>query len=76
MRGTVDAVYEKAVFRPMQRMDLSEGERVRLTVEREGVAAAEDILRLAARVYEGLSAQDVEEIQEMLRGSRLGQSGQ
>jgi predicted DNA-binding antitoxin AbrB/MazE fold protein len=67
MRDTVDAVFRDGVFQPLQRPDLPEGERVRLTVETVGKASPSDILRLAKRVYEGLSAKDIEEIEEMAR---------
>ena len=67
MKGTVEAVFQDGVFRPVQRPDLPEGERVRLTVESVGEANPRDVLRLATRVYEGLSAKDVDEIEEMSR---------
>jgi predicted DNA-binding antitoxin AbrB/MazE fold protein len=67
VKGTVDAVFKDGVFQPVQRPDLPEGERVRLTVETVGKASPNDILVLATRVYEGLSAKDIEEIEEMAR---------
>ena len=53
--------------KPDRRPHLSEGERVRITVERVEQARPEDILQLAARVYEGLSTEDIDEIDEMAR---------
>jgi len=67
VKGTVEAVFQDGVFRPIRRPNLPEGERVRLTVESVGEAAADDILRLAARVYEGLSPRDIDDIEEMAR---------
>ena len=67
MKGTVEAVFQDGVFRPIRRPNLPEGERVRLTVESVGEAAADDILRLAARVYEGLSPRDIDDLEEMAR---------
>ena len=67
MKGIVEAVFEDGVFRPVRRPNLPEGERVRLTVESVGEASTDDILELAARVYEGLSPRDIDEIEEMAR---------
>ncbi len=33
--NTVEAIYEKGVFRPIEKIDLDEGERVKITVEIE-----------------------------------------
>ena len=71
MKSTVDAVYQDGVFRPVSSPELPEGERVRLTVERVAPAKPEDILKLATRVYEGLSPQDIDEIEDMARHRQL-----
>ena len=71
VKATVDAVFQDGVFRPERRPDLSEGERVRITVESVGQAKPDDILRLAAHVYEGLSPKDIDEIEEMARHRTL-----
>ena len=55
----------------MSSPELAEGERVRLTVERVAQAQPDDILKLAKRVYEGLSQQDIDEIEEMARHRAL-----
>jgi len=31
--NTVEAIYEKGVFRPVEKVELAEGERVKITVE-------------------------------------------
>lgn len=67
MKSTVDAVFRDGVFQPVQRPDLPEGERVRLTLETVGTASPSDMLGLATRVYVRLSAKDIEEIEEMAR---------
>jgi predicted DNA-binding antitoxin AbrB/MazE fold protein len=46
MPKIIEAVYENGVFKPLERVDLKEGEKVRLRVE-------EDILHLAER-YAGI----------------------
>jgi predicted DNA-binding antitoxin AbrB/MazE fold protein len=63
----MEAVFGDGVFRPVQRPNLQEGERVRLAVESVGEALVDDILGLAVSVYEGLSARDIDEIEEMAR---------
>jgi predicted DNA-binding antitoxin AbrB/MazE fold protein len=67
VKATVDAVFQDGVFKPERRPDLPEGERVRITVEKVGLALPDDILHLAASVYEGLSIKDIDEIEEMAR---------
>jgi predicted DNA-binding antitoxin AbrB/MazE fold protein len=67
----MDAVYQDGVFRPVSSPELPEGERVRLTVERVAQSTPDDILRLASQVYEGLSQQDIDEVEDMARHRAL-----
>ena len=67
MKGTVEAVYQDGVFRPVRQPDLQEGDRVRLTVESVEQGRPVDALELATHVYEGLSQKDIAEIEEMAR---------
>ncbi len=67
MKSSVDAVYQDGVFRPVSSPELPDGERVRLTVERMAAAEPDDVLKLARRVYEGLSPQDIDEIEDIAR---------
>ncbi len=71
MKASVEAVYQDGVFRPVSRPELPDGERVRLTVERMTLTKSDDILKLASRVYEGLSQQDIDEIEDMARHRAL-----
>lgn len=71
VKATVDAVYQDGVFKPERRPDLPEGERVRITVETVRQALPDDILQLAACVYEGLSPKDIDEIEEIARHRTL-----
>lgn len=71
MKATVDAVFQDGVFKPERKPDISEGERVRITVETVGQAKPDDILHLAACVYEGLSTKEIDEIEEMSRRRAL-----
>lgn len=62
MSQVLDAIFEKGVFKPLQAPNLSEGQHVRLVVE--GPTQAPDgILQLAARVYEGLSAEEIQKVE-------------
>ena len=61
MAKEVDAVYEKGVLKPLERLDLREGERVKLIVKRErGVITSEDIQEIA-KIVEKLPKVKVEE---------------
>lgn len=67
MSATVEAVYEDGVFRPTERPPLAEGAHVRLIVEPVTARSVDEVLRLAAKVYEGLSANEVDEVERMTR---------
>lgn len=62
MPHAIDTIYENGVFRPVHRevLAISEGQRVRLTVIYQGDP---DSLQLAMSVYDGLSDNDINEIE-------------
>lgn len=62
MTQILDAVFENGMFRPVKPIALTEGQTVRLVVETD---TAEDILILAAKVYEGLSDDDVRAVEQI-----------
>jgi predicted DNA-binding antitoxin AbrB/MazE fold protein len=64
---TIEAVYEHGSFRPIGPvgMDLAEGQTVRLVVEQ--IEEPDNILALAAQVYEGLSDEQIDSIQQHIR---------
>ena len=64
MTKVFDAVYEYGIFRLVSQPvpPLVEGQQVRISVE---VDTPEDILGLAAKVYEGISEQDVNDIERI-----------
>jgi predicted DNA-binding antitoxin AbrB/MazE fold protein len=66
MRETLDAVFENGAFRPLSpaKVSLSPGQRVRLIVETRG-QENEDLIELAAKVYEGLTDEQVDEIERL-----------
>lgn len=49
----------------MKTPEISEGQQVRLIVETTSEATPEDLLELAAQVYQGLSAEQVDEIEQI-----------
>ena len=61
---TIEAVYEHGSFRPIAPVDMNftEGQKVRLVVEQIG--NPDDILALAAQVYEGLSDEQIDSIEQ------------
>jgi predicted DNA-binding antitoxin AbrB/MazE fold protein len=62
MKETLDAVYSKGVFKPKKRPNIPEGKKVRITVERDTAPSKEDLLKLAARVLEGISEKEMDEV--------------
>ena len=65
MSQTLQAVFENGGFRLLESptVPLSEGQRVRLIVEPD--AAPDDVLALAAQVYDGLSEREIDEIEQI-----------
>jgi len=65
VKGTVEAIFENGVFKPVERPDIPEGEHVQLTVEIAVRPLHEDPLELAARVYRGLRPEEIDEIERV-----------
>lgn len=64
MSISIDAIYENGAFRPLlpNEIALSEGQRVHLRVE---AASAVDVIELASKVYDGLSPDEIDEIERI-----------
>ena len=64
MKHIIDAIYENGTFRPMQPniIEISEGTHVRITVDYE---TESESLKLATCVYDGLSEEDIDEIEQI-----------
>ena len=75
MKQTINAIYENGVFRPLKSPEISEGQQVRLIVETTSDLTPEDLLELAAQVYQGLSAEQIDEIEQIAlkRGDFFGE---
>jgi predicted DNA-binding antitoxin AbrB/MazE fold protein len=65
---TIDAVYEHGVFRVLDsaEVEIPEGQRVRLTVQRLESENQQDSLELLRSVYAGLSEEEINEIEEII----------
>jgi predicted DNA-binding antitoxin AbrB/MazE fold protein len=72
MTQTLEAVFEDGTFKPVDNGSLpfSEGQRVKLTVE-VPTETQGDLLGLAGKVYEGLSDNEIDEVERIAldRGS-------
>lgn len=64
MKQAIDAIYENGAFRPIQPdlVSVADGQRVRITVDDE---CEPEALRLATAVYDGLSDNDINEIERI-----------
>jgi len=67
MAELIEAVYEQGAFRPVEPVELPEGQRVTLSVEPRALTPdeAESQLRAWHTVYEGLSEDDISEVEAM-----------
>ena len=61
----VKAIYEHGVFKPLQELEIPDGQHIRLVVETSEVKTSEDMRTLAAQIYEELSPEDVDAIEEI-----------
>lgn len=62
---SIAAVFEDGYFRPVRPIDppLVDGQQVRLVVETD--LSADEILELAMSVYDGLSVEEIDEIEQV-----------
>ncbi len=64
MQQILDAIYENGVFRPLKPLEMSEGQQVRLVIESGAALKPDEMLKLAAQVYQGLSNQEIDEVEQ------------
>jgi len=66
MTQTIEAIYQNGMFRPLKSLEpeLEEGEKVVINVESYS-KNAKAIMELAENFYEGLSEQDIDEIEKI-----------
>ena len=63
MRQTIKARYHDGVLQPLEPLALANDAEVQVTVDTEMAVSAEEILRRAARVYQGLTAEDIAHVE-------------
>lgn len=64
VKRAIDAVYENGAFRPLRpdAVGVPEGQLVRITIDDQGESEA---LRLAVQVFDGLSEEDIDEVERI-----------
>jgi predicted DNA-binding antitoxin AbrB/MazE fold protein len=64
MHRIIEAIYENGTFKPVgpDKISITEGQRVRLVLADKELP---ELLRLALQVYEGLSQQDMDDIEQI-----------
>ncbi len=66
MTQTIEAIYQNGMFKPLKPMseEIEEGETVEIIIKEKRLSPAE-MLELAGKVYEGLSEEDINEIERI-----------
>ena len=64
MKQIVEAVYVDGVFKPVKPLNISEGQHVRLEIDEPTEENPEDLLELAAQVYDGLTDDEIDKIEK------------
>lgn len=64
MTRTVEAIFEDGVLKPTSPLNIAEHKKVTLIIEDESTEPV-DILSLASTVYNGLSPEDIEDIETL-----------
>ncbi len=63
MRQTIKARYHDGVLQPLEPLALADDAEVQVTVDTEMAVSGEEILRRAERVYQGLTAEDIAQVE-------------
>ncbi len=64
MTRTVEAIFEDGVLKPTSPLNIAEHKKVTLIIEDEP-AEPVDILSLASMVYNGLSREDIKDVEKL-----------
>ncbi len=64
MTKTVEAIFEDGVLKPISPLNIPEHKRVTIFIKDE-IVEPFDVLSLASMVYNGLSPEDIEEIEKL-----------
>lgn len=65
MKQIVEAIYENGVFKPVKPLHFFEGQQVQLEIEDMPQNDPDDLLALAAKVYDGFTDQEIDEIEKV-----------
>ncbi|OGF56727.1 MAG: hypothetical protein A2Z21_07775 [Candidatus Fraserbacteria bacterium RBG_16_55_9] len=63
MTQTIEAIYEDGVLKPLIPLQLPEHQRVTLAIQAIQTLRPDEILEMAHQVYEGLSDEEIDEIE-------------
>lgn len=63
---TIEAIYQNGMFKPLKPMseEIEEGETVEIIIKEKRLSP-DEMLELAGKVYEGLSEEDINEIERI-----------
>ena len=66
MTQTIEAIYQNGMFKPLKPMseEIEEGETVEIIIKEKRLSP-DEMLELAGKVYEGLSEEDINEIERI-----------
>jgi len=66
MTQTIEAIYQNGIFKPLNPVseEIAEGETVNITIN-DKKFSPDEMLKLASQVYEGLSEEDINEIERI-----------
>lgn len=62
---SISAIYENGTFKPLEEIHISDGTKVKLTIESVNEKSIKDILSLVTGVYDGLSENDILDIEKI-----------
>ena len=65
VKTTIDAIFENGVFRPLKAPGIPQGKQVKLEVDIPDDGSPGEILALATTVFDGLSEEDMGEIESI-----------
>ena len=63
MARVVEAIYEDGMLKPLERLDLPEHQRVRITIHEPIVESPEETLEAWHQVYEGCTDEEIAQIE-------------
>ena len=63
MRQTIKARYHDGVLQPLEPLALTDDAEVQVKVDTEVALGADEILRRAAQVYQGLTADEIAQVE-------------